>query len=235
MRFAVEFEIGESFIPVDYRSIFLSYLSDLVCKFKDGESKKNCENIVLSLEKFTFAVYFKEPKFYENYIEISGKKINLNFSCFDKEFGEELYNVLNKNRGCNFYFGENRNYISPIIIRRIDEKLIQNEEVIFKILSPVLIENNEKITRDTKKYYTFIDEGFENFLLKNIIEESKNNENIDLEIIEYKKTVVKHYGKKIPATLGSFKIKADKNILDYIYRAGIGQKTEMGFGMLEVV
>ena len=53
--------------------------------------------------------------------------------------------------------------------------------------------------------------------------------------IRNKKTIVKLYEKKIEASIGKFELEGNKQLLDYLYRAGIGTKKAMGFGLMEIL
>ena len=39
----------------------------------------------------------------------------------------------------------------------------------------------------------------------------------------------------IECSIGIFKLQGDKTLLNYLYRAGIGAKKAMGFGLFEVI
>ncbi len=97
MRFTVEFEVGQNYFPVDYRKIFTSYISSLICNCNDETEKSICEECINNSKKFTFAVYFRKPVFSDEEISFSEKIINLNFSCYDQKFGSVLYEIFNRN------------------------------------------------------------------------------------------------------------------------------------------
>ncbi len=239
MRFTVEFEVGKNSFPVDYREIFVEYIAKLVC----NGNKMSCTQDIKYSNKFTFAVYFRKPIFLENEIEIAERLVNLNFSCLDDELGKRLYAIFNRNKNKKYYFDED-NFLEPIFIKPVLEKKINVENVAFKILSPVLIEKTNDILENEKRkkhYYTFLDKEFEKFLKKSLnkaISEKEKEldfQDISFEVLDYRKTVVKHLGEKMTANLGKFRMKASKSLLNYIYRNGIGENTEMGFGMLEIL
>ena len=53
--------------------------------------------------------------------------------------------------------------------------------------------------------------------------------------IDPKKIIVKFYEKKIETTSGIFKISGDKQLLKYLYDAGMGSKRSSGFGMFQII
>ena len=52
---------------------------------------------------------------------------------------------------------------------------------------------------------------------------------------EMKRTIIKNYGIKFPVSMGIFKVEGNKEILDYLYKSGIGSKSSAGFGMVDIL
>ena len=50
-----------------------------------------------------------------------------------------------------------------------------------------------------------------------------------------KKVIIKFYEKQIETSVGTFNIKGDKRLLEYLYKAGIGSKRSAGFGMFQII
>ena len=46
---------------------------------------------------------------------------------------------------------------------------------------------------------------------------------------------MKFYEKKIETSTGIFRITGDKQLLNYLYQAGIGSKRSSGFGMFKIL
>ena len=45
---------------------------------------------------------------------------------------------------------------------------------------------------------------------------------------------IRHYGGYLRGFIGTFKLEADFEILDFVYKYGMGLRTGQGFGYLEV-
>ena len=108
-------------------------------------------------------------------------------------------------------------------------------------MSPLVVrEHNNETKKDY--YYSFQHEEFEEMLKINIREEIKNAdiperliETFSIEAINAKKTVIKFYEKQIEASLGIYKLNGSPELLDYLYKAGIGSKRSSGFGMFTII
>ncbi|MEK7433015.1 MAG: CRISPR-associated endoribonuclease Cas6 [Cyanobacteriota bacterium] len=134
---------------------------------------------------------------------------------------------------------------SSIAINRPE---IKNNEIIFKTLSPILIQDSND------KPFLPNDEGFNDlfneihnriFLNKNIKGEALY-EKLEFIDINTKKQVVKHtiseFREKtkkpfmyLNCFIGTFKVKGHPKDLELLYNMGIGNRTSQGFGMVEVL
>lgn len=247
MRFSVKFTIqGDSKkIPLRYRNMFLSIMKKV---FENGDGNiyekfyKEKEGIKPNVMKaFTFAIYIPNPKFEKDEIEIGDNFVTLNFSTADMESGIHFFNGLLRQEQKEF---EYKGYKLKIAgINMVKEKVVTSKEVVFKTLSPVAIRiHDEKENRD--EYIPFSTNNFsEEFekSIKNRIEALTGlKRDIKVESVEMKKNVVKHNvgGDKeifITANSGIFKVNADIDVLDLIYKAGVGSRVSEGFGMLEMM
>ena len=53
--------------------------------------------------------------------------------------------------------------------------------------------------------------------------------------IKAKKVVIKFYEKQIECSTGIFELDGDVELLEYLYKAGVGSKHSAGFGMFQIV
>ena len=91
-------------------------------------------------------------------------------------------------------------------------------------------------------YYSFENEKFEETLKMNIKEQLKIT-NIPLELvntlkitpIKAKKVIIKFYEKQIECSTGIFELEGNIELLNYLYKAGMGSKHSAGFGMFQIV
>ena len=127
------------------------------------------------------------------------------------------------------------------IIEEIEDnkKLLKENKITIKFQSPLCTRRREQ-----KKdyYYSFENEKFEETLKINIKEQLKitniPEETVDtLKItpIKAKKVIIKFYEKQIECSTGTFELEGDIELLNYLYKAGIGSKHSAGFGMFQIV
>lgn len=125
------------------------------------------------------------------------------------------------------------------------QKIIDSDEILFKTVSPILIEN------EIKKAILLTDDSVNkhiNFNLKRIFSLLDLNLKKTIEIIpvSVNKQIIKHTfsnllkcNSTLPylnlhTTEGVFIMKGDKIDLDIIRNIGLGNRTSQGFGMIEV-
>ena len=119
------------------------------------------------------------------------------------------------------------------------EKQIDTEEIIIKFMSPLVVRSHSK---DKDYYYSYNDEQFKDVLKINIKQQLRITniseelvDKLEINAIKPKKVIVKFYEKKIETSTGIFKISGDKELLKYLYDAGIGSKRSSGFGMFQII
>ncbi len=230
------------------------------CKLEKDFVNLSYNRKILSFFKKSLELYNKDIKdFYYNSLDIK----DMSFSCFfpiQKIDGENIYlkeNVFTINitfnsilDGIHYYnaflnaqkekvvFKMGENQFSIKSIWKSKEREIKGDVAVFKTLSPIVVK--EKL-EGKKEWYHLLDEKGIEILKKNLEYSTRGNfasdliEKMEITPIKTQKTVVSFYDIKFPATKGVFLIKADRKLLDYFYKSGIGSKRSSGFGMLEIV
>lgn len=107
--------------------------------------------------------------------------------------------------------------------------------------SPLCLrEHNKENNRD--KYISVANELFaekaqqilkEQLLIEKFSE--KLADKVSIVPVNAKKTVVYHYGCAIECSIGEFVINADKSIINYFLKFGIGSRKSSGFGFAELL
>jgi CRISPR-associated endoribonuclease Cas6 len=220
------------YLPVDYRRGFVSLIKAALEKsnprlFEYYYSEHR-------LKPFTFSVYFpalqKSGKVGKLHV---GKKVKFNFSTSSQELATYTYNGIIKNRHYPLF----ENEISFRSAYLLPPKIIKSQEVIFKTISPVLINNKGASDR----YLLPDEEGFRdglNFAVEEICGNFLNGQTvtkIDFEPLKIKRKVIWHYGQHRSGFIGLFCIRGERELLQLIYDIGLGMRRNQGFGMLEVV
>ena len=123
----------------------------------------------------------------------------------------------------------------------IKERIVCTDSINVKFSSPLVTRNHNQ---ETKKdmYYSFERPEFKETLKMNIAEQMKTEgldksllNGFDIKPIQAKKAIIPVYEKMIECSLGSFELTGEKELLDYLYKAGMGSKKAMGFGLFEII
>ena len=237
MRLSLNFDLENEHLPIQYRECVLSFIKLSLSEYDMEYFKKFYNNKDNIIKPYTFSVFFKSPEFKENEIIINNKKLDINLSIADYEASIILYNAFNQQK--NKKFSLNRNSWTLKNISMLMEKKISSNEIIIKFMSPLVVRSRQN---QKDFYYSFEHKEFLDIIKINIKEQlSITNfpENIvdtfSLEPIKAKKVIVKFYEKKMETSVGIFKMSGDKELLKYLYEAGLGSRHSAGFGMFEIV
>jgi len=242
MMIRVDFQIiknknddSKVFLPVDYRSGFMSIIKSVT----QSESSI-CYDIYFGhrvVKPYTFAVYFGKNSTIKNeYIFFNGH-IQFNFKTNSKGILLWLYNHLYREKKFPLY-----NLVVEVKnINVIKEKIIENNKIIFKTLSPLLVRSHENPNHYLcPKCENF--DGDEKFYeaFKFNIKELLRNLNIEYNEVKFtpirmKKITIKHMGMIFPAGAGIFQLDGIPEVLNLINQIGLGSRRTQGFGMVEVV
>ena len=237
MRLKLNFDLENEHLPIQYRECVLSFIKLSLSEYDIEYFKKFYNNKDNTIKPYTFSVFFKSPEFKENEIIIGDKKLDINISIADYEASIILYNAFNHQK--NKKFSLNKNSWTLKNISMLMEKKIDSNEIIIKFMSPLVVRSrqNQKDFYYSFEYKEFLD------ILKINIEEQLSITNFPknivdtfcLEPIKAKKVIVKFYEKKMETSVGIFKMSGDKELLKYLYEAGLGSRHSAGFGMFEIV
>ncbi len=240
MRLKISLEFKEKKIYKDFRVKFLSLFKKSLQLNSEELFQKYYKN---SNEKlFTYSVNLGKLKFEKDFIEMDDNKGTLYFSTYDYEIAINFYNSFLKSLHKEFKFGDNYVYIRNISM--VKERIFTENNVIFKLVSPLVIREHNKETN--KDWYFTIDnsKGIEilkknlKFNLPNIFGDKivKDIDEMIIKPINFKKTVVLNKGQMIESSLGNVEVTASPYLLDYFYKAGLStSKSSFGFNMVDVL
>lgn len=237
MRYKLFFELENKDISIQYRKSILSFFKKSLSEYDNEIYEKLYHAKDPIIKPYTFSVFFKDSEFKENRIIVNSKQMELNISIADYEIAVILYNAFNHQRNKIFHLEHNSMTLKNIVL--IQEKQINTEEITIKFMSPLIVRQ-----RENEKDYYFSVEG-EKFLetLKINIKEQLKLTNYSMDIVDSiklkkvngRKTVVRFYEKQMEGSIGTFKLFGNKELLNYLYRAGIGARRSSGFGMFEII
>lgn len=237
MRYKLFFELENKDISIQYRKSILSFFKKSLSEYDNEIYEKLYHAKDPIIKPYTFSVFFKDSEFKENRIIVNSKQMELNISIADYEIAVILYNAFNHQRNKIFHLEHNSMTLKNIVL--IQEKQINTEEITIKFMSPLIVRQRE----NEKDYYFSVEgEKFLEILKVNIKEQLKLTnyskdivDSIKLEKVNGRKTVVKFYEKQMEGSIGTFKLFGNKELLNFLYRAGIGSRRSSGFGMFEII
>lgn len=237
MRLKLNFNLENEILPIQYRKSVISFIKLSLLEYDEQYYKKYYNDKDTIIKPYTFAMFFRNPKFEADGIIIEDKRLELNVSIADYETSIILYNAFNHQK--NKKFSLDRNSWALKNINMTLEKKIDTEEITIKFMSPLVVRSH---LENKDYYYSYNNEKFKEILKINIKQQLKIT-NIPLNLVDDfeitaitpKKIIVKFYEKKIETTSGIFKISGDKQLLEYLYDAGMGSKRSSGFGMFQII
>lgn len=237
MRFKLYLELENERFPIQYRKSIMSFIKKSLSEYSEEYYEKLYHEKDTIIKPFTFAVFFNSPKFQESEIILKDKEFEMTLSVQDYEIAIILYNALNHQKHKKFSLNQNSWTLKKISM--LMEKTITTDTINIKFLSPLIARS--RIDRKDY-YYSFAAKEFQEILKINIQEQLKISnlpqgieKTFEIKPIQAKKVIIKFYEKKIEGSLGFFQISGDTQLLDYLYKAGIGSKRSCGFGMFEII
>ena len=237
MRIKMAFQLSRTELDIEYRRAFLSLLKKSFKQASESVYKKLYESGT-SMKSFTFGVLLPKPEFKEDIIVLQSKEITLTFSTSETKYGIYFYNSLVKNRFIPFPLA-NGNSLSLQRVHLQREKRITASEMVFKTLTPFLVRVHNKSTNNDR-YLSGDDEGFISQLLWGIERMTEKlcgqRETVVVEPVKLGKGIpIMHYGQYVTGNKGILKMSGKPEILDFIYKVGLGSRRSEGFGLLDVV
>ncbi len=237
MRFKLYFTLENSEIPIQYRKSILSFFKFSLSQYNEEYYKKFYNENDPIVKPYTFSIYLKNPQIQEEKIILDDKRFELNISVADYEAGIILYNALNRQKFKKFSIDKNSWTLKDIEL--LLEKEITDATITIKFQSPLCARS-----RQNRKdfYYSFRHKEFEEVVKINIKEQLKITnmpesivDSFSIKPIQAKKVIIKFYEKQMECSTGIFEISGNKELLKYLYQAGLGSKRSSGFGMFQVI
>lgn len=237
MRIKLYFTLENTKIPIDYRRSIISFIKLSLSEYSEKEFKKCYNQKDNIIKPYAFSVFFRQPKINGQEIILEDKNFEMNMTIENYETAIILYNSFNHQKYKKFSISQNSWTLRDIEL--IPEKEIKENKILIKFQSPLCVRERKE---NKDYYYSFGNEKFEEILRINIKEQLKITEikpeiadRLKLVPIKAKKVIIKFYEKKIECSTGIFELEGDIELLNYLYRAGIGSKHSAGFGMFQVV
>ncbi|GAB6183000.1 CRISPR-associated endoribonuclease Cas6 [Thermodesulfovibrio hydrogeniphilus] len=261
MRLKIDFSVNQ--LPILYRHRFMALIKEALLKSDESYKEKLYPDKKSEFSKvtkpFCFSVLLPAKRRAEKqlikidndfavedtvYFFEDNSNISFFVSSCDNKFIIHLYNGLLK-------IGQFQLFDNGIITRQrihyIREKPIKAENIAFKTMSPILIEDKDEnpiLPLDNLEEFNFHFNSIHDRILKDIRDYGLKRE-LKFSPISIKKQVVKHTlkdfrqqtGKPVMMLTcfsGSFILEGEPEDLKILYQIGIGLRTGQGFGMIDV-
>lgn len=244
MRILVNF-ISQT--PVDIsdklRSSFISFI-----KKTFEASNETFYNSLFRFKKakpYIFSPYFGE-EFEKGRV---GKRISIIFSSGDFSVISFFWNglLVLKERKDDFIKINGKEFKLENILL-LPKKNIRSNQVVFKTIGVSILTDPNKSVDDFKNWYIIPEKEnigrFNEVLRKRTEERIKYLKGIDKKInLEFSflsensvvETIIPHYNGYVRGFRGTFILKGDVEVLQFLYDFGLGVRTGQGFGLLEIV
>ena len=237
MRIKLYFELEKEEIPIQYRKTIISYVKHCLEKYDTKYYSQYYNEKDPIIKQYAFSAYYKQQNIEKDKIILKDKNLELNITTSDYETGIILYNSFNKQKYQKYPLNNNTMTLKNITM--IIEKEITTDKIIVKFQAPLCVRSREN-SKDY--YYSYENEKFEEILKINIKEQLKIT-NIPLETVDTfkikpikaKKIIIKFYEKYIECSTGTFELSGNKELLEYLYKSGMGSKHSAGFGMFQII
>ena len=237
MRMKLYFTLENEKMPIDYRRSIISFIKLSLSEYSENEFKKYYNQKDNIVKPYAFSVFFRHPQINGQEIILEDKRFEMNMTIENYETAIIIYNAFNHQKNKKFSINQNSWKLENIVL--IPEKEIKDNKIIIKFQSPLCARKREE---NKDYYYSFENEKFEETLKMNIKEQLKIT-NIPIESVETlkitpikaKKVIIKFYEKQIECSTGSSALEGDIELLNYLYKAGMGSKHSAGFGMFQIV
>ena len=237
MRLKLFFQLENNEITQQYRKNIMSWIKHSIQEYDNNLFEEMYKSN--NKKTFSFATILSKQTFTKEKIIMQNKQFSIILSAYNYSYALHLYNAFLNQKFKKYPF--NDNYITLTSITLIKEKEITSDTIVIKMLSPIICRNHN---RETLKdmYYAYDREEFQKYIRINI-QEQLEGEKLDINLIEgfeikpiqAKKAVLPVYEKMIECSLGYFKLRGSTKLLEYLYKAGIGSKKAMGFGLFEII
>lgn len=237
MRLKLYFSLENNKFPIQYHKNIMSFIKLSLTEYNQNYYEKLYHAKDNIIKPYGFATLFKSEKFEADTILLKEKKFETLITIADCEIAVALYNSFNHQKGKRFAIYDNAWTLQNISM--IPEKQINESNLRIKFLSPLVVRSREN-RKDY--YYSYAHKEFLETLKVNIKEQLKITnippqlvDSLTIQALQAKKVIVKFYEKKIETSIGTFELTGEKQLLKYLYQAGIGSKRSSGFGVFEII
>lgn len=250
MRFTVELTLNSTkesiLLAPGYQSSLVSLLKSALEAVNPEYYKELYQN-GNPIKFYTFGTYFPDAKFTREGVELNADNPRLiwNFSCVEPRMAMAFYNgMLSIKQAIKQHPRRliGSTLITGVKIHPINLPTITSNTITIRTLSPVVARDHQ--AKDKDWFYSYKDPQFIQMLKQTMTVKYEPFfgrltpaivENFEIIPIQPKKNVVKSYEKWVESSAGVYVLKGQPELLELIRDGGLGSRTGLGFGMLEVI
>lgn len=246
MRFKITLKINDSKefkpveIPIRYHSAFLSLLKRGLEKTSPTEfdylfRAKNTQ------KNYAQALIFHRAEFSKEVILLKEPRISWFFSTADAQLAFNIYNAfqtLRQERSLHLYPDV------EVVVDRIEniyQERVTSTSIDLQTLSPILVRQHDPV-QHKDWFLSFNDDNFESVCKENLKRKlipllgervKYDVDELKIEPLKMKKTVIKTYEKKLAGSIGSIRLSGEPYLLEYLRDTSISSKSGLFFGYME--
>ncbi len=240
MKLEIIWKLDGYLLNKDYRSTFYSFFKQILDeedheKYLELYGKKDAK-----VKSFCFSIKLDNPHFHSDDVMVSSDVVKMYIRSCDEIELYQFYNSFLQAYKSHKLFPMHMNQARIVGVKLLPLRPASAKTLYVKFLAPLVVKEHDIETNRTT-YYTYEDEAFFDNLKsvsKNISEVLGYTLDFDgFEIIPVnpEKTVVSVYSIQIPVSMGSYILKGNEDLLNFLYNKGMGYLTSSGFGVFEIL
>lgn len=234
----VFFKLENNYLPKEMDRLMLSFFKAATERYSKDMFNGLYDKSRSIMKTYTYSFNFPGATFVKDGMELQKNEFTMFFSDADQG---ELMMFFNAFQGMKFQkypMAGNSMQLVSICIQNMNE--IKDDEIIIRMSSPLIVRRHNS-DNNSDRYYVYNTDGFEQTLKENIdifinrMNISVKSDSFGIEPIKAKKVVIPVFGRNTDASLGIFKLKGDSNLLNLLYKAGMGARRSEGKGKFDIL
>lgn len=239
MRFILNIDLDKKALPLDYRRKIMSYFKTALEGYENGKYYPRFYGED-GKKEFSFGAVFPEARFSRDIVELADSRFKIIFSTPNNGEGVAFFNSFLSLKNKGITVGDSKFTLTDISLVR--EVLINKNSADFKITSPICLRIHQR-DGNKDRYVSVASPDFVAVLKQDICRQLDRYKPSLVQYVDAlevntegcKKTVIRHYGQYIEATVGTIGFKGQAILLNAIQQMNLGHRKAAGFGLVTLV
>lgn len=225
-------------LPVEMERPIVSFLKASIQKESQELYEKLFGSKKAVLKSYCLSCYLPRAAFEKNFISLGAPEFTIFFSDADTEELLGFYNGFLKMKFVKYPLNGNSMCLTHVAVVPLKE--IQEDHVIIKMLSPLLVRDHDR-ENNRDRYCLFNEEDFSDVLKENtryFLEQMGygfSTESFSIKPLKAKKVIVPAFGKLVDGNLGVYELTGSPGLLNLLLAAGLGSRRSEGHGKFQVI